>query len=88
MINCEKEKTPIRDFKKLIFCHKLKLSNPYIFATQYRRFFIFQTKNSVRLYNLSLKYLRFKPSGCKGRYYKIEVCWKKISSFARYILLM
>ena len=35
----------------------------YIFATKCRRSLIFQTINSARANNLSLKYLRFPPSG-------------------------
>ena len=35
----------------------------YIFATKCRRSLIFQTINSARAYNLSLKYLRCRPSG-------------------------
>ena len=37
----------------------------YIFATQCRSHFIFQTINFVRSNNLSLKYQRHTPSGCK-----------------------
>ena len=51
--------------KELSFCHKLWFSYPYIFATQCRRTLIFQTMNHVRPNNLSLKYHRFAPSGCK-----------------------
>ena len=51
--------------KELSFCHKLWLSNPYIFATRCRRPLIFQTMISVISNCLSLKYQRFTPSGCK-----------------------
>ena len=51
--------------KELSFCHKLYFSNLYIFATQCRRPFILQTKNSVRSNNLSLKYQGFTSSDCK-----------------------
>ena len=47
------------------FCHKLWFSIPYIFATQCCRPWIFQTINSVRSNNLSLKYQRFRPPGCR-----------------------
>ena len=50
-------------WKKLSLCHKIWFSNFYIFATQCRRPLIFQTINSATAYNLSLKYLRFTPSG-------------------------
>ena len=40
-------------------------NKPYIFATQCRRPFIFQTMNSVRSKSLSLEYQRFTPAGCK-----------------------
>ena len=40
----------------------MSLPNP-IFAAQYPRPLIFQTMNSVRPNNLSLKYQRFTPSG-------------------------
>ena len=46
-------------------CHKLYFSNLYIFATQCRRPLIFQTMNSVKPKNLSLKYQRFASSDCK-----------------------
>ena len=55
----------MRCAKELSLCHKLKFSNPNIFATQCRRPYIFQTMNSVRLNNVSLKYQRPSPSGCK-----------------------
>ena len=51
--------------KELSFCHKLKNAYPYILATQCRRPQIFQTNNSVRSNNLSLKYQRFIPTGCR-----------------------
>ena len=51
--------------KELSFCHKLWYSNPYNFATQCRRPYIFQTMNSVRSNNHSLKYYRLTPSGFK-----------------------
>ena len=41
------------------FYHKVKFSNPYIFANQCRRPLIFQTMNSV-------KYKRFSLSGWKN----------------------
>ena len=50
--------------KELSFCHKLKFSNLYIFATKCRRPLIFQTVISVRSYNISLKYQRFTPFCC------------------------
>ena len=53
--------------KELSFCHKLKYSYPYILATQCRRSLIFQTFNSVKSKNLSLKSQRFTPSGCKDK---------------------
>ena len=49
--------------KELSFCHTLYFSN--IFTTQCRRPLIFQTMNSVRPNNLSLKYQRFTSSDCK-----------------------
>ena len=51
--------------KSLSLCHKLKFSNPYIFETQCRRPSIFQTMNSGRSNDLSLKHQRFAPSSCK-----------------------
>ena len=51
--------------KELSFCNKLWFSNFNIVATQCRRPLIFQTMNSVRLSNVSLKYQRFTSSGCK-----------------------
>ena len=45
--------------KELCLCHKLRISNPDIFAIQCRRPEIFQNMNYVRPNNLSLKYKRF-----------------------------
>ena len=49
--------------KDLSLCHKLRFSNPWIFANWWRKPLIFQTINSVRPNNLSLKYQRFTPLG-------------------------
>ena len=43
-------------------CHKLRFSNPHIFVAQCRRPKIFQTMNSGRSNNQSLKYQRLRPS--------------------------
>ena len=51
--------------KELSFCHKLRFSNYNNLATRFPRPLIFQTINSGRSNSLSLKYQRFKPSGCK-----------------------
>ena len=51
--------------KELSFCLKLKYYYLYILATQCRRLQIFQTIISVRSNNLSLKYQRVKPTGCR-----------------------
>ena len=51
--------------KELSLWHKLWFYNLYNFATQCRRPKIFQTMNSVRSDNLSLKYQRFILSGCQ-----------------------
>ena len=51
--------------KELSFCHKLSFSNPYIFVTRWWRPLIFQTINSVRSNNHSLKYQRFTSSDRK-----------------------
>ena len=48
--------------KEMSFCHKLKMYNPYICATQCRTPLIFQTMNFVRSKGQSLKYLRFTSS--------------------------
>ena len=53
--------------KELSLCHKLWFSYPNIFPTQWRRPNIFQTLNSVRSINLSLKYQKFTPWGCKDK---------------------
>ena len=45
--------------KELSLCHKLRFSNTYIFATQFRRPQICQTMNFVRSNSLSLKYQGF-----------------------------
>ena len=51
--------------KEWSVCHKLKFSYCNIFAIQCRRPSIFQTMNVVRSNNISLKYQRFIPSGCR-----------------------
>ena len=54
-----------------------KCSDLSIFATQCSKPLIFQTMNSVRSNNLSLKYSKCKPSGCKDiRIRKFEFCGK------------
>ena len=54
---------------KLKKCKEIKslpqFYNPYIFETQCRRPYIFQAMNSVGSNNLSFKYQRFTPLGCK-----------------------
>ena len=64
--------------KELSLCHKIKYSCSYILATQCRRPLIFQTINSVRSNNLSLKYQRFTPTGCRENLR----LWQKLNSFA------
>ena len=49
--------------KNLSLCHELWFSYVYIFTTKCRSPLIFQPIYSARVYNLSLKYLRFTPSG-------------------------
>jgi len=51
--------------KELSFYGKNRFSDLYIVLTQCRRPSIFQTMYSVISNNLSLKYQRFKPSGCR-----------------------
>ena len=51
--------------KELSFCHKLYFSNLYIFVTHCCKPLIFQTMNSVRPNNPSLKYQGFTSSDCK-----------------------
>ena len=48
------------------FCHKLELSNPYIFATGWRKPLIFQTYMFWANRNHSLKYLRSTTLDCKN----------------------
>ena len=51
--------------KELSLCHKLCFYNPYIFAKHFRRpliFSKFQTMNSIKSNNLSLKFQRVTPS--------------------------
>ena len=51
--------------KELSLCHKPWFSNPYIFVNQCMLTYIFESMNSVRYNDHSLKYQRFTPSGCK-----------------------
>ena len=51
--------------KEVIFCHKLKLSNPYIFAICWRKPLIFQTLAILSIIIYSLKYQRSTTLGCK-----------------------
>ena len=54
--------------KELSLCHKLWLSNPFIFRTQCRRSLIFQTMTSARSNNRSLKYQSFTTLGSKEKW--------------------
>ena len=68
-----------KEIKSLPQLYKLWLIyNPNIFATQCCRPTIIQTINYVSTDNLSLKYQRFTPSGCKviGKRILIWVCDK------------
>ena len=56
-----------KDAKELILCYKLFYYNSYIFATQYRRPWKFETIIYFRSNNFSLKYEMFTPSGCKDK---------------------
>ena len=58
-------KSGIPESKEMSFCHKLRFSYCYIFLIQCRRPLIFQIMISVRSNILSLKFPRFKPSGCR-----------------------
>ena len=63
--------------KELNFCPKLWFPNFNIAATQCCRLLKFQTMNTVRSNNVSLKYQRFILSGCKDiRIKKIELVAK------------
>ena len=53
--------------KELSHCQKLKFSNHYIFETQCRRPSTFQTLISVTIISLSLKFQKFKPTGCEDK---------------------
>ena len=50
--------------KELSLCHKLGFLNFNFFKTKCRRPQIFQTMNSGRSNNVSLKYEKFASSGC------------------------
>ena len=70
--------------KEFSLCHKLLLN-----TNQWRRHLIFQTKNSVRSNNLSLKYQRLTPtpSGCKDKdIVKIKHFSKSIYSVTKILL--
>ena len=56
-------------------------SYPYIFATNHRRPYIVQTENVVRSNDLSLKYRRFTPSGCKDLGLELVSLWQRLNSF-------
>ena len=63
--NFSTEEFQISMGKELSLRHKLRFYNPYIFVAQCRRPLIFQTINSGRSNNQSLKYQRFTPTSCK-----------------------
>ena len=76
--------------QELSSCHKFCISNHYlIFTPQFRRPLIFQTFNSDRFNNLSLKYIkRFTPSGYKDmkvrKFYLVantEFLWNRLLRF-------
>ena len=67
-------KKSLAKFKK-----KLKINRNLVFATKFQRSQLFETRNNVRLSNLSLKYQMSTPSGCKDIY---EISsWQGIKSF-------
>ena len=75
--------------KEMSHCHKLKFSNHYIFATQCRRPSIFQTLISVTINNLSLKFQKFKPTGCEDKgILKNLSLWQKLNSFTCMVLTL
>ena len=53
----------------------------YIFATQRRRPWIFQTMNSARLYNLSLKFQWLMSSGLKNTGLQSLSLWQRLNYF-------
>ena len=67
--------------KELSLCHKLWLSNPNIFAIQFRRPYIFQPMTSVRSNSLSLKYQRFRPSVYPILRSENLSLWQRLNSF-------
>ena len=68
--------------KELNLCHKLRFYHLYIFATQCRWPWIFQTMNSVRSNNLSWKYRWFTSLGYKDiKVINIWVCDKSSIPF-------
>ena len=56
---------PRSPLKELSLCHKLWFYNPYIFATGWRKPFIFQTYMIWANISHSLKYLSSMSLGCK-----------------------
>ena len=69
--------------KELSLCHKLRVSNLSIFVTKGHRPQLFQTMNSVRSNNLSLKYQRFTitSSGSKDIGVRKLSLWQRLNSF-------
>ena len=65
--------------KELSLCHKLKFSNPYIFAILKCISLIFQTQIISSNIIHSLKYLRSVSLGCKD--IENQSLWQKLNSF-------
>ena len=62
-------------------CHKIKFSNPYIFATHLSRALLFQTMKSVRSNNLILMYDRFTQPHCPDLGRTNLILWQTQFSF-------
>ena len=74
-----------------LFCHKLKYSYPYILATQCRRPKIFQTINSVRSNNVSLKYQTFISTGSRDieiRNFEVVAKTQFLCKFIEYLIFL
>ena len=70
--------------KELSFCQKLRFSSPYIMETRCRRPYLFQSMNSSRSNNLSLKYYK-RLHHQTGKIWGLKYLSLRLNSFQHYM---
>ena len=78
IFKCQENEILHSTLKELSLCHKLWFSNPYIYATQCWRPYLFQTMISVISNSLSLNYQGFTQSSCKNNMIRNFNLWQRL----------